>query len=219
MSEARHVILSKIRSAVRGKEPTPETAPEFNRPRPALPVSLQLKGEAAIEHYTAMAEAAFASVVRLPNRQAIVGAVADYLREQSLPMELQLSEDVILQGLDWQGIQALHDLRQADMPASLAVATAGILESGSVVMCSSPQSPTTLNYLPDHQIIVLPVSRLVGCKEDVFNHLLENGGLPRVVNFITGPSRTADIEQVIQLGAHGPRNLHILLLDHYSANR
>ena len=38
-------------------------------------------------------------------------------------------------------------------------------------------------------------------------------GLPRTVNFITGPSRSADIEQTIQYGAHGPRRLHILIID------
>ena len=76
--------------------------------------------------------------------------------------------------------------------------------------------PTTLNFLPEKHVVVLKASQVVGAYEDGWDRLREShgpGSLPRVVNFITGPSRTADIEQTIQLGAHGPRRLHVLLVE------
>ena len=42
---------------------------------------------------------------------------------------------------------------------------------------------------------------------------MESRGMPRALNLITGPSRTADVEQTIQLGAHGPRSVHVILLE------
>jgi L-lactate dehydrogenase complex protein LldG len=54
---------------------------------------------------------------------------------------------------------------------------------------------------------------VVAAYEDGWDRLREGGGMPRAINFITGPSRTGDIEQRIELGAHGPRRLHIILVD------
>jgi len=77
---------------------------------------------------------------------------------------------------------------------------------------SGPESPTTLNFLPDDFLCLLPESRIVPRLEDAWALLrAERGSMPRATNIITGPSRTADVEQTIQLGAHGPRRLHVLL--------
>ncbi len=215
MSESRDQILETIRRAVRGDAETPIEAPVFARQQPGLDDSIKLSGEEAIEHFTKTAKAAFASVQRLSNRQAVPAAVLGYLQAQGLTAEIHLSPGNELSGLDWGTLQLCADAIRAEMSASLGVATAGVLESGSIVMCSSAEAPTTLNYLPDHHLVLLPCERLLGTKEDVFAAILREGGLPRTVNFITGPSRTADIEQVIQLGAHGPRNLHIMLIDEW----
>ena len=84
------------------------------------------------------------------------------------------------------------------------------------MLLSGSGGPTTLNFLPDNHIVVLRASRVVGAYEDAWTRLREAYGpgvLPRTVNLVTGPSRTADIEQTIQLGAHGPRRLHILVIE------
>ncbi|MFZ1413852.1 MAG: LUD domain-containing protein, partial [Defluviicoccus sp.] len=99
--------------------------------------------------------------------------------------------------------------------ASVVIAFAGIAETGTVMLLSSPSSPATLNFLPEMHIVILPEAAIVGAYEDAWTNLratLGPGVMPRVVNWITGPSRTADIEQTLLLGAHGPRLLHILLL-------
>ncbi|MDX1605990.1 MAG: lactate utilization protein C, partial [Candidatus Competibacterales bacterium] len=93
-------------------------------------------------------------------------------------------------------------------------AFAGIAETGTLMLLSGPDSPTTLNFLPDAHIVVLPAERIVGPYEAAWQRLrARNEPLPRTVNLITGPSRSADIEQTLQLGAHGPIRLHILLVE------
>jgi L-lactate utilization protein LutC len=87
-----------------------------------------------------------------------------------------------------------------------------VAETGSLVLLSSPQTPTRLNFLPDHFLCVLQAERVVPYLEDAWQLIrTEHGTMPRTVNLVTGPSRTADIEQTLQLGAHGPRRLHVLL--------
>ncbi len=91
---------------------------------------------------------------------------------------------------------------------------AAVAETGSLVLISGPDSPTTLNFLPDVHIAVVRREQMVAHIEDVWSRLrAELREMPRTVNFITGPSRTADVEQTIQLGAHGPRSLHVVLVD------
>ncbi len=82
------------------------------------------------------------------------------------------------------------------------------------MLCSGPETPTTLAFLPETSLVVLPAARVLRAYEDGLRLLrAERGGLPRSVNLITGPSRSGDIEQTLQLGAHGPRRLQILLVD------
>ena len=79
---------------------------------------------------------------------------------------------------------------------------------------SAPERPTTLNLLPDTAIAVLRASRLVGALEEAWDLLREDAGvMPRNVMLVTGPSRSADIEQTLELGAHGPRRLHVVLIE------
>jgi L-lactate dehydrogenase complex protein LldG len=84
------------------------------------------------------------------------------------------------------------------------------------MLLSGPASPTALNFLPADHLIAVARERIVGTYEDAFMLLRAEIGvgiaLPRVINWITGPSRTADIEQTLLLGAHGPRRLHIMVI-------
>jgi len=96
----------------------------------------------------------------------------------------------------------------------LTEAFAGVAETGSLVLLSSMNSPTSLNFLSDNYLCVLRRDHIVRHIEDVWDRIRQQvGTLPRAINFITGPSRTADVEQTIQLGAHGPRRLHVILFE------
>jgi L-lactate dehydrogenase complex protein LldG len=98
---------------------------------------------------------------------------------------------------------------------SITGAFAAIAETGTLVMASGPDHPVSLNLLPDTHIVVLREADIVGGYEEVWAKLRQHYGkdrMPRTVNTITGPSRTGDIEQAIELGAHGPRRMHIVVV-------
>jgi L-lactate dehydrogenase complex protein LldG len=82
------------------------------------------------------------------------------------------------------------------------------------MLVSGPETPSTLNFLPETHVVVVRASQIVGGYEDAWARLrAAMKAMPRTVNFITGPSRSGDIEQTLQLGAHGPRRLHVVLVN------
>ena len=179
--------------------------------------------------FVRMAEQMSCTVVRLSSADEAPAAVVDYLRGKNLPMELGLAPDPALKAMPWDGqpMLQLHEGRARDKElASLTPAFAAIAETGTLVMTSGETHPTTLNFMPDHHIVALRTSQVLGAYEEAWALLRETrrnaeGGfdMPRTVNMITGPSRTGDIELTIHLGAHGPRSLHILLIDDESGER
>jgi len=101
-----------------------------------------------------------------------------------------------------------HDLN------ALSAAFGAVAETGTLAMVSGPDNPSTLNMLPDNHVVVVFAEDVLSDFESVFAKLRLRYGdeMPRTLNFITGPSRSADIEQTLLFGAHGPRRLHIVLV-------
>ena len=148
----------------------------------------------------------------------VASQVAAYLARNNLPAEAAMAPSPQLDAYDWAGQPMLLLRRGAARGSdqvSITGAFAGIAETGTVVMASGPDHPVTLNLLPDTHIVVLREVDIVGGYEEVWTKLRQRYGkdrMPRTVNTITGPSRTGDIEQAIELGAHGPRRMHILIV-------
>ena len=138
-------------------------------------------------------------------------AVLEYVNGNGLPQELRLAPG--LEDIAWGNeLRVSYGNTRGDDLVSVTPALCAVAETGSVVLVSGPDSPTTLNFLPDIHIVIVHENQLVAQYEDVWAKLRNLDAMPRAVNFITGPSRTADIEQRIQIGAHGPRNLHVLIV-------
>ncbi|MCB1953351.1 MAG: LUD domain-containing protein [Zoogloeaceae bacterium] len=116
--------------------------------------------------------------------------------------------------LAWpEGWQIDHGAATIDVMLGVSLAWRGIAETGSILMLSGPDRPITHNFVPETHVVVLPVEHIVRHYEDCWVALRERGqGAPRAMNFISGPSRTGDVEQTIELGAHGPRRMHVLIL-------
>lgn len=148
----------------------------------------------------------------------VPGEVTAYLARNNLPAVAVMAPSTTLDGFDWAGQKMLSLRRgrgEGSDQVSITGAFAGIAETGTLVMASGPDHPVTLNLLPDTHIVVLRESDIVGGYEDVWTRLRARYGkdrMPRTVNTITGPSRTGDIEQAMELGAHGPRRMHILVV-------
>jgi L-lactate dehydrogenase complex protein LldG len=160
-------------------------------------------------------------VARLASDQEVPGEVARYLAAENLPAELRMAPDPALDVFPWADRPLLRIGRGRAEPGdavSLTPCLAAVAETGTLMLVSGEMTPTTLNFLPDTHIVVLRADQVVASYEDGWDLLRARPGdgpmaLPRAVNFITGPSRTGDIEQRIELGAHGPRRLHVILID------
>ncbi len=140
-------------------------------------------------------------------------AVARYLRGLDLPMAGVCWP--AFAGLDWraQGLEMAARAASGDDLVGVTGAFCAIAETGTLMMCSGPQTPPATSLLPETHIAVVAGSRIVAGMEDAWALLREEqAAMPRAVNFISGPSRTADIEQTVTLGAHGPYRVHLLLL-------
>ncbi len=162
--------------------------------------------------FTAMASELAATVERLDESSRIPAAVARFLTAEASAGPVRVAP--ALRDLAWSeaGLTVAFGAADPGDAVSVTPSFAGIAETGTLALLSGPDSPTSLNFLPDMHIAVLMAADVVGVYEDVWDRLRRQA-LPRTVNLITGPSRTGDIEQTIQLGAHGPRRLHILLVD------
>ena len=224
MSGARAGILAGIRRGLKrgALEGTSKAELEAGMASPnvgPVPDRSDAKAQGLLDLFESMATEVAATLERLPDTAAVPAAVARYLKANNLPAELRLAPAAELTAMPWDGEPLLTVRAGRAEPSdqvSVTGAFAGIAETGTLMLLSGAAGPTTLNFLPDNHVVVLKASDIVGPYEAAWNRLRARdgkGAMPRTVNFITGPSRTADIEQTIQLGAHGPRRLHILLIE------
>jgi L-lactate dehydrogenase complex protein LldG len=223
---SREAVLTAIRRGLRrGPLPADQQAMLRERlaehPRQLTPAIGQGDHAVLLARFIANVEREFGTVALLPDMAAVPGAVADYLASHNLPTSLVMAPHPELRAIPWSE-RPLLSVREGRADPADAVglqhAFAGIAETGTLMLPSGPDRPTTVNLLPDTAMVLLRASRLVGAYEDAWDRLrAEQGGMPRNVMLVTGPSRSADIEQTLELGAHGPRRLHILLVEDAAA--
>ncbi len=191
------------------------------RSRHLVPARGRDVGAAAVDRFQAEAERSQATVARISDIRQLPHAVADYLAAQNLPAEVRLAPDPRLAAPDWSQT-ALAVSRGAARDADsvgISHAFGGVAETGTLVLLSGPDNPTTVNFLPPVHVAVVRAADIDGGYEDSWARLRQAGAaagggfMPRTVNWITGPSRTADIELTLFLGIHGPKNLHIVIVE------
>jgi L-lactate dehydrogenase complex protein LldG len=182
-----------------------------------IPARGQVSPDAKLVLFTRLVEKTGATTVRVPTTAAVPDAIAEYLRGRNLPAKVRMGDDALLEALPWQRTQIEREKGPSTGhdPVGLSHAFGAVAESGTLVLVSGNANPTTLNFLPETHIVVLLRADLAGDYETIWKKLRAEYGraMPRTVNMITGPSRSADIEQTIVRGAHGPRNLHIIIVD------
>ena len=221
--QARALVLSRIRAGlgVAGRDRAREAAVEEHlraHPRGTIPARAHASREALIELMTTMLAAQGAEVTRAATPEDAVRAVAEDLRNHNLPSRLRMGADAQLAALPWgvmPGVELVFGPANGEDRAGLSRAVAAAAETGTLVLVSGTDNPTTLAFLPETHFILIRASDVVGSYEEAFDRLRAiygEGVLPRTVNLISGPSRTADIEQTIVRGAHGPKRLHVVIL-------
>ena len=220
-TSARDDIFANIRRSlgVKGREAPRRHVVEDRlgrAPRGIIPERGQLSGDALISMFKAQAEAAFTTVAEVDITADVPDAVATFLRNHNLPASVRMGDDLRLRAMAWdatslevkRGRSDGHDLN------GVSHAFGAVAESGTLVLVSGPENPSTVNFLPDNHIVIIAAKDVAGDYETVLARVREaySRAMPRTINFITGPSRSADIEQTLLLGAHGPRRLHVVLV-------
>lgn len=236
MTAARAQILARIREARPSSSDSPDVSPD-NVPagdgppgdirsddvaarlaaRASGPVPVRGRDRDAgtlRARFIAEASRAGSDVVQVAARDGVPRAVVDYLAGKGRTGPVRVSGDPFLSGLDW-SLPTGGGPVQGDDRVAVSVPVAAVAETGTVVMASSPQNPAMYGFLPEIHVAVLPDDRIVGNYEQVWSimrrHDARPSFMPRSVTMITGPSRTADIEQTLLMGAHGPC-AHLIVL-------
>ncbi len=145
--------------------------------------------------------------------EALPVAVARYL--ESLSLSSSLAGWPQYAALDWRGAGLDYASRPAnsDDASGLTGCFCAIAETGTLLLLGSTNTPKVTALLPETHIAVVRKDRIVRTMEDAFALMREEvGEPPRATFFVSGPSRTADIEQTIVIGAHGPYRVHIVLI-------
>jgi L-lactate dehydrogenase complex protein LldG len=218
---SKETMLAAIRRGLKRGPVSPDQAAMLRarlerHPRHLVPARSALPRAEHLALFVRNVEKEFGTVARVADMDAVPGVVADYLAAQNLPPRFAMAPHPELQALPW-AERPLLEIRQGRAEATDAVsvqhAWAGIAETGTLMLPSAAARPVTLNLLADTAIAVLRADCVVGAYEDAWDRLrAEIGGMPRNVMLVTGPSRSADIEQTLELGAHGPRRLHVVLV-------
>ena len=222
---AKAAILGKIRRSLGGAgssdrsiEQEEVSARLAGRERGILPARSQIDHEEQIELFLSYSEKASCTTARLGSYDELPGAIADYLRGRNLPQIIRTGEDGRLGAVDWtkepQLERQIGPSNGKDL-VGVSHAIGGVAETGTALLMSGMDNPTTLNFLPETHIIVVKADEIAGDYESVQDRLYGASGkaeMPRVLNRITGPSRSGDIEQTILLGAHGPKDVHVIVV-------
>lgn len=190
---ARERILEKIRSAT-----TNNTSQGFGTatkavPAKSLPMDSQLLGEAFITRARANGSAA-KYVASIDHLESILTSFAP---------QLTIPDQTLYRGFN--EVCTIDD----EAGVVLVKADAAIAETGSVCIHNG-QIPSPTLFLCDHLIVLIDTSSLLAYLEDYWQKT--DPHIASAIHIISGPSRTADVEQSIHIGAHGPREVSCLLL-------
>lgn len=221
---SRDAILGKIRQTLSNSNDDSLRQNAVNdrlskHPKGVIPARAQVPPKAQVKMFCEQAEAVQTSIKQVKSYAGVPKAIADYLRAHNLPAEFRMGSDKRLNDLPWEKARSLEiKAGPSDGEDLIGVSHAygGIAESGTLLMLSGKDNPTTVNFLPETHIVVVKASEVTGDYETLWSRVRKKfgrGKMPRTVNWITGPSRSGDIQQTMLLGAHGPRSLHIIVVD------
>jgi L-lactate dehydrogenase complex protein LldG len=215
MNDSRELILGRIRERLgRTAANAPpaaaagEAALEAKTvgPRPHVDADL-------VAAFRARSEALASTVDEVASLADVPRAVAAYLAKHRIDARAVCVPD--LADLDWRGAGIEVDARAAADRDLVGITGCfrAIAETGTLMLCTAPATPASVSLLPETHIAVVPAAAIVPAMEEAWAAARAVfGQMPRAVNFISGPSRTGDIEQTIVLGAHGPYRVHVVIV-------
>ncbi len=209
---ARDKILGKIRKAqthtITGLGTESIASHLAQHPRGPLPPPI----DNLVEHFKERAIKLSSDVMETNDKMEVPTLLARYLSEKKLPVSGVCWPS--LNDLPWSAAGLdMHSRSAKDQDlVGVTGAFCAIAETGTLMLLSGEETPATTSLLPETHVAVVDPRRIVATMEDAWDLMRkECKQPPRAVNFISGPSRTADIEQTVTLGAHGPYRVLLIL--------
>lgn len=165
-----------------------------------------------VARFLERARAMACTVTRVDRPEQAPAAAAAFLADAGLPAQAVVWPDVA--AWDWSGAGIAAEARRArgEDLVGITGAFCAIAETGTLVLLSGLGSPGSVSLVPENHVAVVAAERIVASLEDALALIRsERGGVPRALNLVSGPSRTADIEQTVTMGAHGPYRVHVIV--------
>ncbi len=224
MSSARSAILRRVRASLDAKADDPARLQAAqgriaDHARQLVPARAQGPANDHAALFASFLESQLATVIEVPEARSVPAAVHAYLMENGLRPSVRLGGDARLTAMPWweevTGLETLQGACAPNDPNGLSFALCGIAETGTLVIAAGADNPVTLAFLPSTHIIIVERGTIVGSYEEAVDIVRLAFGptqMPRTLNYISGPSRTADIGGKIVIGAHGPRNLCVMIV-------
>ena len=222
---SREEMLVKIRQSLGANQKTDINRSRIvarridSHPRGIVPERTSKPKRSSLALFCEKVVASQASVKRVKSYDRVGAAIQDCLRRHNLPQRIRMGGDKRLQNLGWDDKnrpQISYGPSDGTDLVCLSHALGGVAETGTLILTSGHDNPTSLNFLPETHIIVVRSKDIRKSYEGIWKALRRRfgkGKLSRTINMITGPSRSADIEQTLILGAHGPLRLHVIVVD------
>jgi L-lactate dehydrogenase complex protein LldG len=216
----RDAFLTKVRTALAPRGDGVRRAPAIEQrlavaPRHKIPARAMSSRPELLAQFSAYLREQSAAVTEVFASADIPAALGRYLEDNALPLSVRFGTDPFLAALPWAAAPALTvAVGPTSGDVGISHALAGVAETGTLLLASGADNPTTLAFLPETHIVVIAEDLIVGGYEDAFDLMrarLGKARMPRSLNLISGPSRTGDIGGRIVLGAHGPRRLAVII--------
>jgi L-lactate dehydrogenase complex protein LldG len=177
-----------------------------------VPAAANTNGVARIAQFIEKTIAVDATACRIASLDDLPAALADELRNRNLPAAIRTGHDPAFER-DWGTVEHSTGVGRLEEPATLSRAHLAMAETGTLVLASGSENPVTLTFLGETHFVVVAAEDIKAGFEDMWAEWRKRGLDPRTVNLVTGPSRSADIGQTLQLGAHGPVAVHVFVVD------
>lgn len=201
MSAARDEILARIKQQLANKQPK-DGRDLSGDVYPELPVD-------RLKYFSNTLQMLKGNVTLCNGEQELKEKIAHFVQSETIGKVVCIDPEL--------SVLIPEDNRQVDFSLDMEAGLTGceylVAHTGSVVVSSHQVSGRRMNVFPPIHIVVAKLSQMVDRVEDAMDALFDkyDGTLPSLITNITGPSRTADIEKTLVMGAHGPKALHVFI--------
>ncbi len=214
-SQTRERILKKIRALQHRpdsyKAQEQDGAHQYMAEHPAGP--MPKTSATLVDDFITQALRLLCTLDRVDSLHRVPQAIAGYLAQQQLSTHLSVWPSLAHLPWDPSGLSVRFGAPEHTDLVGVSGVLCAIAETGTLALASGPDTPASTHLLPETHIAVLHEDQIVQTMEQAFARVRTTlGHMPRALNLVSGPSRTADIEQTIVLGAHGPYRVHVIVV-------